>query len=168
MRMLLLLLCVILIGCQNICFAQNKDYQDEVPALLEKFNDGTVTYILVSQLMEDYKNYTVLDTRRRAEYDVSHLPGAIWVGSSFNKKDLEKIPADKPIVVYCTIGARSETYGKNLMDNGFKNVLNLYGSIFYWKDAGHELVNKYGKPTDTVHVFSKRWGKYLRTGVKVY
>ena len=47
-----------------------------------------------------------------------------------------------PTIVYCTIGARSETIGEKLKKNGFTNVYNLYGGIFEWKNADFKVLNK--------------------------
>jgi hypothetical protein len=70
--------------------------------------------------------------------------------------------------VYCSIGVRSEDAGETINNLSFSNVQNLYGGIFMWKDAGFSVVDNFNKPTDNVHVYSKEWGKYLKTGKKVY
>lgn len=140
----------------------------EIDSLLTAFNQKTVPYISVEELKENYDQFTVLDTRKKPEFQVSHLPNAIWVGEKLNKKDLKKIPNDKPIVVYCTVGIRSEDFGEELLKQGFEKVYNLYGSIVSWKDAGNDVVDNDGNTTEKVHVFSKEWERYLKTGEKVY
>lgn len=141
-----------------------------IAAALEKYNRNTVTYIKVQDLKADYSNYTILDTRKRKEYEVSHLPGAIFIGDKedFHEYLATKPDRSKPVVVYCSIGVRSEDAGETINNLGFTNVKNLYGGIFMWKDAGFNIVNSNNKPTDTVHVYSKEWGTYLKTGKKVY
>jgi rhodanese-related sulfurtransferase len=134
--------------------------------LLKKYNRHSVPYISVQELAMDYDEYVVLDTRKKEEYDVSHLPSAIWVGEKWRSSTRFK-KKDK-LVVYCSVGVRSEYYGEQLQKAGYTDVKNLYGSIFAWKDAGFEVVDPAGKPTENVHTFSKNWGKYLKTGNKVY
>lgn len=153
---------IIITLCSFIVNAQ------EIDSLLTAYNQKTVPYISVEELKENYDQFTILDTRKKPEFQVSHLPNAIWVGEKLNKKDLKKIPNDKPIVVYCTVGIRSEDFGEELLKGGFEKVYNLYGSIVSWKDAGNNVVDNDGSTTEKVHVFSKEWERYLKTGEKVY
>ena len=51
---------------------------------------------------------------------------------------------------------------------GYKNVQNLYGGIFEWKNNDGKVYNQQEKETDSVHAFSKHWGKLLLKGEKVY
>lgn len=140
----------------------------EINELLHQYNRMSVPYITVQTLKMEYDQYIILDTRKKAEYEVSHLPGAIWVGEKLDLELIDDISIEKPIVVYCSVGIRSEDYGEELLKAGFENVYNLYGSIFSWKDAGYNVVDPEGHDTDQVHVFSKAWEKYLKTGEKVY
>lgn len=150
------------------CFAFAK--AQSIKAALEKYNQHSVPYITVEELREGYESYMILDTRKQEEYNVSHLPGAIFVGDKHSLRDfLIKNPnRTNPIVVYCSIGVRSEDAGETMDNFGFKNVKNLYGGIFMWKDAGYRIVNITNQQTDTVHVYSKEWSRYLKTGKKVY
>jgi len=150
--------------------------QSDIDLLLKEYNTRSVPYISVEQLHKKPSKYLILDTRKKVEYDVSHIPGAIWVSEKLNDSiyAFANVPSQQtgakkntPIVVYCSIGIRSEDFGEQLLKQGFTNVKNLYGSIFAWKDAAYPLVNKQNKPTDSVHVFSKMWGKYLKTGIKI-
>lgn len=144
--------------------------QSDMDLLLKQYNSRSIPYISVQELKMDKSDFLILDTRKKAEYDVSHIPGAIWVSEKVNDSiyAFAKAKKDQPIVVYCSVGIRSEDFGERLMKRGFTNVQNLYGSIFAWKDEGYELQNVQQKQTDSVHVFSKVWGKYLKTGTKVY
>ncbi len=137
-----------------------------IDSVLQKYNNHSVPYIQVEELAAHYEEYVILDTRKKEEFEVSHLPGAIWVGEKF----ANPVPAnkDQKIVVYCTIGVRSEDYGEQLRQAGFKNTFNLYGSIFAWKDAGQPLVDTANKTTEKVHTYNKEWSRFLKTGVKIY
>lgn len=143
--------------------------QSDMDLLLKEYNKRSVPYISVQDLKKT-NDVLILDTRKKEEYEVSHIPGAIWVSEKVNDSiyAFAKAKKDQPIVVYCSVGIRSEDFGEDLLKRGFNNVQNLYGSIFAWKDEGYELQNIEKKETDSVHVFSKIWGKYLKTGTKVY
>jgi len=154
----ILFFCFVL-GCSAFAKAQSID------SVLKKYN--SVPYISVEELKMDYDNYLILDTREKEEYDVSHLPNAIWAGKTIKDWKKHSKHTDKKVVVYCTIGVRSEDYGEELQAAGFQNVKNLYGSIFAWKNAGYTVVDAKGKPTENVHTYSRTWAKYLKSGNKV-
>lgn len=117
------------------------------------------------------EDVVILDTRSAKEYSVSHLPNAQFVGyDHFNISQVEDIPKDKEIIVYCSVGYRSEKIGEKLKEAGFENVSNIYGGIFQWKNEDFDVVNQEGKVTDSVHTYNKRWSKWLEEGkgIKVY
>jgi len=105
---------------------------------LQRYNSQTVPYIHVDALAAT-DSVLLLDTREKNEFNVSHLKDAIWVGyDTFDKKNITATITDKktPIVVYCSIGVRSENIGEILTKMGYSNVKNLYGGIFDWKNKG--------------------------------
>jgi rhodanese-related sulfurtransferase len=110
-------------------------------------------------------NAVFLDAREKAEFDISHLPNARYIGyDNFNPKKLENITKETPIVVYCSIGYRSEKIGEKLLKMGYKNVHNLYGSIFEWVNQGNEVVDNQGITTKKIHTYNKKWSKWLDDG----
>ena len=154
-----------------IClFSQAIWAQSTIDSALETYNEQSVPYISVQELYENPSTYLLLDTRKKEEYEVSHLPGAVWVGEQLKDSDFAQRYTDKtqPIVVYCSIGVRSEDFGESLKKEGYKQVKNLYGSLFAWKNHGYDVVNTQGVPTDSIHAFDKDWGKLLKKGIKVY
>jgi rhodanese-related sulfurtransferase len=111
----------------------------------------------------------LLDAREKVEYDLSHLPGAIHIGyNDFNMMQLASVPKNTKIVVYCSVGYRSEKIGEQLEAQGFTDVNNLYGSIFEWVNQGNKVFDAAGKETTKVHTYSEKWGKWLRKGQRVY
>ena len=113
----------------------------------------------------------MLYTRERKEFKVSHIENAIHVGfDKFNSKNVSEILKDKNalIVVYCSIGVRSEKIGEKLLKLGYKNVFNLYGGIFEWKNNRKKVISDQNIETDKVHTFNKEWSVYLTNGIKVY
>jgi rhodanese-related sulfurtransferase len=144
--------------------------QSSIPLVLKKLNNKTVPYIKVNDLKEK-RNFVFLDAREPKEYKVSHIPNAIPVGfDHFNSRNVTETVRDKnaTIVVYCSIGVRSEKIGEKLLKLGYKNIYNLYGGIFDYKNAGGTVVNNQNKVTDSVHAYNKTWSVYLTKGVKVY
>lgn len=110
----------------------------------------------------------LVDAREKNEYEVSHLPKAIWIGyDEFDIERLAAIPKDQKITVYCSIGYRSEKIAKKLLENGYDNVSNLYGGIFEWTNQGNKVYNDQGETTK-VHAFNRLWSVWLNKGEKVY
>lgn len=132
------------------------------------YGNSTVPTVTVPELKK-MTNVVLLDTRERAEYDVSHLPNAIWVGyEDFSFGRVKDIPKNANIVTYCSVGYRSDKIGDKLKAAGYANVHNLYGSLFEWVNQGNAVVDNTGKPTNRVHGYSRTWGVWLKRGEKVY
>lgn len=135
----------------------------------DKLLARTLTLISTKKLASEVGSkgkHVLLDTRQQKEFSVSHIPGAIWVGyKKFDLKTVREIPKDSSIVVYCSVGYRSEKIGEKLVAAGYKNVRNLYGGIFDWANNGHALEDHRGKPTSIVHGFDRKWARLLNPDV---
>ncbi|WP_341482106.1 rhodanese-like domain-containing protein [Christiangramia crocea] len=145
--------------------------QQSIGDLLEKYNSGNVPYISVEELRMQQldSNVIILDAREQEEFEVSHIKGAHFIGyNEFDISRLNNYPKNRKIVVYCSIGVRSAKIGDKLQNAGFKNVRNLYGGIFSWKNKGYEVMNSEGKQTEKVHAYSKHWSNWLKNAEKVY
>jgi rhodanese-related sulfurtransferase len=146
--------------------------QKKLDKLLNKWNKRNVPYISVETLALPKNDAILLDAREPKEFKVSHLENAIYVGyNKFKLKEtLSKLPKDKKtkIVVYCSLGIRSETVAHKLIEAGYTNVFNLYGGIFEWKNANFQVVDTLGNSTEKVHTYSKDWSKWLKKGKKIY
>ncbi|MCY7420462.1 MAG: rhodanese-like domain-containing protein [Chitinophagaceae bacterium] len=110
-----------------------------------------------------------LDAREPEEYDVSHLPNARFTGyNHFDEKQLNDLPKNTPIIVYCAVGKRSENISERLIKSGFTHVKNLYGGIFEWVNQGQQVYDSNNQRVNKVHAYSRLWGKFLDRGEKVY
>lgn len=150
------------LGVEN-SFGQSLPYQ----ALLKTLYDSSFPVVKPAQVT-NLATYQVLDAREKTEHEVSHLQNAIWVGhDTFTLKSVAELDKNKPVLIYCTVGARSEEIGKKLQKEGFTRVYNLYGGIVHWVNEGRPVFAK-GKPTQKVHTYSKPWSVWLTKGEKVY
>jgi len=156
--------------CGVFLFCLNAIAQNSIDEAIQKYNSNSIDYIDVKSLKTELKtgqDLGLLDSRSKAEYNVSHLKNAIWVGyDTFDKEKVNHLDKDAEIVVYCSIGVRSEQIGEQLEAMGFKHIQNLYGGIFEWINHGYP-VYKNNKPTQNVHPYDKFWGKFLKRGHKV-
>lgn len=162
------LLLLFILFSSLIVSAQRQSFHD----MLKTYYKNTIPIIkpaeLYAKMLAGEKLY-ILDTREVREYSVSHLKGAIRVGyDKFDIKATDKLDKNATVIMYCTIGARSEEIGTKLKKIGFKNVYNLYGGIIYWKNQGYPVYNNQQKATQNIHVYSKEWGKWLKKGKPVY
>jgi rhodanese-related sulfurtransferase len=101
----------------------------------------------------------LLDVRTRAEYEVSHLRGAVYFGPG-TAFDIAKEPRDRPIVAYCSIGYRSGRLARTLRAASFTNVRNLQGSIFEWANEGRPVFRSAERVT-AVHPYNSAWAVFL-------
>jgi len=141
----------------------------------EKMNSlykGSVPLIhstdLVTRIREN-NAIILLDTRSENEFNVSRIAGSSLIDyDSFSVEQVANLSKDAEIVVYCSVGYRSERVGEKLIKLGFTNVKNLYGGIFEWKNSEKIVINPQGIITDSVHTYNKNWSQWLFKGTKVY
>ena len=124
--------------------------------------DFSVPVMGVEELNQKIEQVHLFDTRKKEEFNISHIPGAKYLGyKDFDQKRLGNLPKDTPIVLYCSIGYRSEKIGERLVELGYTNVYNLYGSIFDWVNRGLEVVDQHDQPTQKVHTYNRNWSKWV-------
>ena len=136
---------------------------------LDRLLSHSVPEVSVASLSQDTSKIVLLDARETREFEVSHIDHAIHVGyDNFNTKSVKEISKDDQIVVYCSVGYRSEKIAEKLIELGYSNVSNLYGGIFEWKNQGHDVVTAENNITEEVHAFDRLWGVWLKKGKKVF
>lgn len=143
--------------------AQNKK-QIEFNNKINRTLNFSVPFISVGELDENFAEYIILDSREQEEYDVAHIKGAQCIGyDDFDIKAMEGIDKDEKIAVYCSIGYRSEKITEKLRKAGFKNAVNVYGSIFQWVNEDKPIYNTEGKEVKAIHTYNRRWSKWVLT-----
>ena len=80
------------------------------------------------------EDFVLLDVREQEEYDLVHIEGARLTPMSQIQARLEELKPlrEKPIVVHCHHGGRSEQVTHWLRANGFTHVQNMAGGIDAW------------------------------------
>jgi rhodanese-related sulfurtransferase len=117
----------------------------------------------------DVSTFVILDTREKSEFEVSHVRGAIWVGyDDFEIRRISHLPKVSRILLYCSVGYRSEKVAEKLRIAGYRNVTNMVGGIFAWVNSGRRVVDSKGAPTTRVHGYSRAWGVWVNQGTVVY
>lgn len=158
----------LLMACGVSAQQQPKHVSVESEAYEKKLNSllsFTVPVLDVNEahkLLNEDAQVFVYDVREPAEYEVSHISGAERITSMSDVTAANHAPSmTDTIIVYCSVGYRSERFGEKLQKAGFSHVYNIYGSLFEWANRGYTLVNSQGTPVKTIHGYSRRWSQWV-------
>jgi rhodanese-related sulfurtransferase len=113
-----------------------------VDQLLNSLPRDYYTVMPVKQLknkLKKEKDVVLVDVRQPSEYASGHIPGAINIPVRSLTKNLDKIPTDKPVILYCSSGHRTAIGMTALRLLGYTNVRSFPPSINGWKAAGEPL-----------------------------
>ncbi len=91
----------------------------------------------------------------------------MWDTITLARQHLKNLDKDKPVVVYCSVGYRSEKIAEKLEKEGFTQVYNLYGGIFEWVNQDNPVYNEKGK-TNNIHPYSWLVGPMAKQGKQDY
>ncbi len=161
MRNIITLSLLSLFSCGKSLPAQVSVDDPAYNKMLSSLLSHSVPEIKVEQTKSDY---VFLDARAKKEYNLSSIPHSKWVGyDNFNMSRVKDINKSDTIVVYCSVGYRSEKISEKLIKEGYTHVYNLYGGIFEWVNQGKGVVNKEGE-TKKIHGYNKSWSKWLKKG----
>ena len=96
------------------------------------------------KLMASMHDALLLDVRTPEEWDEGHLEGAAhhdyWGDEAAFEQAMNRIPRDRPVLVYCAGGGRSGLTTKELNTDGHQEVYNLEDGITGWKREGMPVV----------------------------
>lgn len=96
-----------------------------------------ITATELKRLMDENKDFQLIDVREQYEFDESNINGdLIPMGEVMD--NIDKIDRDKQVVVHCRSGKRSATVISALeSQHGFTNLYNLKGGILaYIEEVG--------------------------------
>ena len=98
---------------QKTGLVNNEDFDIKISSLL----DFSIPIISVKEAFSNKENVIFLDAREEEEYSVSHIKDAIHIG--YNDPQLTAVndfPTDTPLILYCSVGYRSEKICKLLSE----------------------------------------------------
>jgi CoA-disulfide reductase len=109
-------------------YSSAKDPVNMAGYVAENVLKGFMKMISVEEFLSlDKENIFILDVRTKDEYDLGHIEGSVNIPVDEIRQNLNKIPRDKKIVVYCGVGLRGYIACRVLYQNGFNEVYNLSG-----------------------------------------
>ena len=94
----------------------------------------TMKNIIVEEAREFIKNkeITIIDVRTPEEFSLDHLEDAINIDiyTPNFKEQISKLDKNKPYLVHCRSGGRSEEAMRIMDEMEFKDVTNVVGFLF--------------------------------------
>jgi hydroxyacylglutathione hydrolase len=76
-----------------------------------------------------------IDVRAPRERDQKHIAGSLSIPLNHLAENLEKLPKDRPLLVYCAGGYRSSIAASLLQRSGFDSVGQIAGGMAGWEAA---------------------------------
>ncbi len=142
----------------------------EFKALLDSLYANKVPLLTVQDFIKMNKADAVyvLDAREEEEFRVSHLKNARNVGYFwFDMRKIYDIPTGANVLIYCTIGSRSEKIAEKLIDAGYKHVFLLYGGILEWVNEAQPVYKGNDVQTSEIHTYTKDLEKWVDRGTLI-
>ena len=102
---------------------------------------GSVSPMDATQLM-NHEHAVVIDVRENKEMETGRILNAVHIPSSDIHNQLGKLEKykQKPVIVACRSGHRSNGVCNMLRKNGFEKVYNLRGGMIAWQKDSLPLV----------------------------
>ncbi len=93
----------------------------------------SITAIELKQKMDDGEVLQLIDVREPDEHDEFNISGDLIPLSNIVQQ-IGKIAVDKPVIIYCRKGIRSQIAIQRLQEKfPFTNLINLIGGMEAWK-----------------------------------
>jgi rhodanese-related sulfurtransferase len=91
------------------------------------------------ELMGNENGVFLLDVRTKEEYNESHIKTAHLIPVQELEQNIDLIPKDRNVVVYCASGKRSAKACGILKNKGLKALYNIEGGIRQWMADGYPV-----------------------------
>jgi rhodanese-related sulfurtransferase len=124
---------------------------------------------LVEIITDGTEKIVILDTRTRAEYNISRLKKARRMGyNDFMIERVWMINRQSRVILYSTTGKRALVVAQYLILMGFRDLHILDGSLIGWVNEGRDLYDAEKLKTTKVHVGEKKNMTLLKVGEGVH
>jgi hydroxyacylglutathione hydrolase len=88
-----------------------------------------------AELLSSSQPPLAIDVRAPRERDQKFIAGSLGIPLNHLTENLEKLPKDRPLLVYCAGGYRSSIAASLLQRSGFDHVGEIAGGILGWEAA---------------------------------
>ena len=127
-KIIYIILIIIVIGGVVLMFNKNDKNIEKQSKIKNVSMDEIV------QIMNENKDYIILDVRTIEEYNEGHIPNAICIpNETIGEKTINELPnKEQLILIYCRSGNRSKQAAAKLEKLGYTNLIE-FGGIIDWK-----------------------------------
>ena len=103
-------------------------------AAVEAAKGSTITAAELKAMFDRGDDFTLVDVREPAEYDIVRIPGSVLIpkGEITSGAALSQLPVDRPVVLHCKSGVRSAEALAVLKNAGFANATHVQGGVLAW------------------------------------
>lgn len=93
-----------------------------------------LTVVELAAALDAGQDVVVVDVRETYEREIVSIPGSVHLRMDdlLTGRALEEVPRDRPVVVYCKMGGRSQVVVDAARSAGLTNVGNLRGGVLAW------------------------------------
>ena len=118
------------------------DYESFCGAISEEASEAavgstisvTTLETMIKERAEGARDFVLVDVREPVEYDINKIPDSVLIpkGEFLNGSALEKLPADKQVVIYCKTGVRSAECLAIVKGAGYSDAVHVGGGVVAW------------------------------------
>ena len=116
-------------------FSSAKDPVNIAGFVAQNLMSGKMKVLYWDQLASMQNNIELIDVRSETEFNAGHIPHAKNISVDDLRARISELNPEKKTVVYCAVGQRGYLAQQILLQNGFKDVLNLSGGYTTWNGA---------------------------------
>ncbi len=88
------------------------------------------------RLIEQKKNIFLLDVRTPDEFRQARMKGSILVPINEIERRIAEVPKNRPVLVFCAVGSRSNLVAGFLASKGYGEVYNMQDGLIGWSRNG--------------------------------
>ncbi|MBO0348264.1 rhodanese-like domain-containing protein [Phormidium pseudopriestleyi FRX01] len=126
---------------QAVSTPSNPALSEAIAQFLDDIPGDYYTIMGIPELkrMVDPEKALLIDIRQPSEYASGHILNAINIPLRTLPENIDKIPQNRPVILYCTSGYRTGIGVMTLRLLGYTNVSAFPPSIQGWKASGEPL-----------------------------
>jgi rhodanese-related sulfurtransferase len=96
---------------------------------------NTIQASELKALLEKKQNISIIDVRRRADYDADNriIPGSVWRDPEKTQEWYKELPKDKDVVIYCVRGGSVSKSVTETLLNHQVNARYVEGGVAAWE-----------------------------------
>lgn len=119
--------------CYSPPFSRGKDAVNNLASMAANILEKRMKTVSFQDIDSD-KDMMIIDVRSKADFDDYHLPNAVNIPVEAIRSNLDSIPHDKKVVLYCMRGRTAYIASCILTNRGFDNIYILDGGLMLYSE----------------------------------